>query len=71
MTNKEAVEVLESFAESAGRAVRAATWAQAYLFEGGEATWDAVKSVSLAAELLSEQADRVVELRDRFEEILP
>jgi len=73
MTNQEAIELLQQFADTAGNAVQTATWASAFLTEGGEATWDAIKSVALSAQLLSEQAERIVSLTEDevFHQIIP
>lgn len=72
MTNQEALDLLDDFATQAERAVRAAVWAQAFLVEGGEPTWDAVKDVSRAAAAISRNAVLVSELADEhFEDIIP
>lgn len=71
MTNQEALTLLDEFTETASRAVQAAVWARAFLQEGGEPTWDAVKCVSDTAAYLSSQAVRVAQLRDHYEEVIP
>lgn len=70
-TNEEALELLEEFATQAQTAVQTAVWAQAYLTEGGEATWDAVKSVATSAELLADIASRVRLLPECYDDITP
>lgn len=66
MTNEEAVTLLDEFTVTASSAVQAAVWASAFMQHGGEATWDAVKSVSSVAETLRDQAARVSSLPDHF-----
>lgn len=71
MTNEEAKEALEEYVEAAQSAVREAVWALAFLVEGGEPTWDAVKSVSRGAVALEKACAPVAELEEVFEEIIP
>jgi hypothetical protein len=71
MTNEEARELLSDFAETASNAARIAVWAEAFLQEGGEPTWDAVKSVSDVADTLHSQATQVRKFRDQYEAIAP
>jgi len=71
MTNEEAIAAVDEMVEAAVAAVRAGVWASAFITFGGEATWDAVKGVSWAAEQLAEKAAPVVQLREVYEEILP
>jgi len=73
MTNQEAIELLEQFAETASTAVQTAVWASAFLTEGGEPTWDAIKSVALSAQLLAEQSKAIVRFTEDeiFEQIIP
>jgi len=69
--NEKAIELLEHFAEMCAGGVISATWAHAFLQEGGESTWDAIKTVSYGAEELSRVAAEVAQLRDRFDSIIP
>lgn len=71
MTNESARELLAEFAEATSSAARVATWAEAFLLEGGEPTWDAVKSVSSVAERLVVLSQKVSELATRYEEVTP
>lgn len=71
MNNQEALDLLSDFVSTASAAVQSGVWAQAYLTEGGEPTWDAVKSVSRGAALLGSLASRVADLEDAYEDITP
>ena len=71
MTNQEAIELLEALADAASFAVRHATWAQAFLVEGGEPTWDAIKDVSRTAAQLLHICRAVEDFEGIFEEIIP
>ena len=71
MNNAQARELLEVFAESLANGVRITTWAEAFVQEGGEPTWDAVKSVSDYAVTVQHLAAQVEKLRDQFEDITP
>ena len=71
MTNSEALDLLSDFTDTASSAVQAAVWASAFVQEGGEPTWDAVKSISDIATTLMAQSARVANLRYVYEEITP
>jgi hypothetical protein len=70
-TNAEAVELLDDFVAQASAAVQVGVWASAFLQHGGEATWDAIKDVSNAADTLTVLAGQVRKLRDHFDAIAP
>lgn len=71
MTNEEALELLQEFSETASNAARIATWAEAFLAYGGEATWDAVKSVSSVARHLGKLSADVERLVEQYDDITP
>ena len=71
MDNESARELLYNFQEAAHRAIRAAVWAEAFLVEGGEATWDAVKSASDTAVTVQHFASQVEKLLDQYDDITP
>jgi len=71
MNNEDALIALENFIDTASNAVQIGVWAQAFLQEGGEPTWDAVKSVSDIAERMKEDAALVAQFRNIYEDILP
>lgn len=73
MTNQEALDLLEEFTTEAETAIRAAVWARAFLIEGGEPTWDAVKSVAWSGQQIANVGDRVRRLAhdDVFQSITP
>lgn len=71
MTNQEAITALEVLVEQSQRAITTATWALAFLNFGGEATWDAVKDVSRAAEELGRSTKIVATLDRKFDQIVP
>jgi hypothetical protein len=71
LTNQEAIVLLTELVERAEVAIKTAVWAEAFLSFGGEATWDAIKSVSDAADAIRSPASAVATFRDRYEEIAP
>lgn len=71
MNNAQAIEALTEFTELAQRAVTTSVWATAFLLEGGEPTWDAVKDVANAARALKKQAIVVGNLDLRYQDITP
>jgi hypothetical protein len=71
MTNQEALDLLSEFTETTSSAVQIAVWAGAFLQEGGEPTWDAVKSVSDIASTLMAQSAKIANLREIYDEITP
>lgn len=72
-TNAEALELLEEYRQRLHFALDATVWAQAMLTVGGEATWDACKSVADSAGGLKPLARRVQTLRrdDVFSQVIP
>lgn len=71
MTNEEALDVLAEVVLLSQQAVTAGTWAEAFLTFGGEATWDAVKSISRICSSLSEWAEAASLLEEEFDNIIP
>ena len=71
MDNEQAIRLVEDFTDAATDAVRCGVWTAAFLQEGGEPTWDAVKSVSGVAERLAELATKVAGLREEYDNIAP
>lgn len=73
MTNEEALDLLDTFVQEAQQAVVNAVWARAFLIEGGEPAWDAMKSVAYSGQTLTYTGARIATLADDdvFQAILP
>ena len=71
MSNRQALLLLEQYAEALHAAIEATAYAKAMLTHGGEAIWDSVKDVAGSAATVHHLSDRVVLLREHYEEIVP